>query len=588
VIRKSWPAVLLLAIVVLAAAPAAASETVAPRPSAVTHALDYLHAQQASSGGFGDAAMTPWVVMAISAGGENPTLWKSGGHDPIFGYFQNLNLELAAGSSDTQMNVPAFYAKTILAYVAGGRPDLLGAAGSTRINLITKLLSYQNLGEGWFSPYGSTTNAPFARINTTIWAIIAMRAAGINDAHMANAASWLRAQHHSSGGFASQPGGTPDVDDTAAAIQALHAAGVSASDSVMQDAVHFLRSAQRSDGGFPSYLSDGRTYSESTAWAIQAILAVGENPDTWTKGGATPGSCLRRLQTTAGLFNHRSGVTATPIMTTAEAVIALAGKAFPFGFPTRVYTPSYLPRFTAALVPHAHAVFRHTRTVTFKASYADNAGGTGINAKAVRIVVDGHTRKARITSSGLTVTLSGLANGTHTFTVRIVDRAGNATARAQTFTVSVPGSSGSSGGGGEYTPPPAPEPSTPTPTSTLPTPLPSGSSGVPVPGQSTPGTITGTPITPGTTSPTPVPSGSTIGGAAADGRGASAKAGYLGGALLAMLPIGAAFSYLAHRRQVGMLAGAGRGEVLSGGGTAWSRFKRRLFSIFHFVNFPRR
>ncbi len=79
--------------------------------------------------------------------------------------------------------------------------------------------------------------------------------------------------------------------------------------------------------------------------------------------------------------------------------------------------------------------------------------------------------------------------------------------------------------------------------------------------------MTGAPIA------SPSPSGSP--GAASGGDSGSA-AGFLGGTLLAMLPIGAAISYLALRHREQALSAAGEGKVLSGGGSAWDRLKGAL------------
>jgi hypothetical protein len=130
---------LLLAFVVFAVCAAAA------QASPQTRALDYLHAKQFSSGGFGsgsaaDVQITPWAIMAISAAGEGPqkSQWTRGGKDPI-DYLQGLDLEATAGSSSDVVNRPAFYAKVMLAYIAAGRLDLIWSAGAKGISLPDKL-----------------------------------------------------------------------------------------------------------------------------------------------------------------------------------------------------------------------------------------------------------------------------------------------------------------------------------------------------------------------------------------------------------------------------------------------------------------
>jgi hypothetical protein len=60
------------------------------------------------------------------------------------------------------------------------------------------------------------------------------------------------------------------------------------------------------------------------------------------------------------------------------------------------------------------------------------------------------------------------------------------------------------------------------------------------------------------------------------GEGHIPTAGLLGGALVALIPIGVALSFLMRKRLLARLSGAGRGSVLPGGGSAWQRFRQRL------------
>ena len=184
-----------------------------------------------------------------------------------------------------QSNAPATYAKFILAYVAAGRSDLVSHAGSGSINLRTKLLSYQDLSDGHFSPLDP---GMYAAVNTTTWAVLALKAIGETGSDFTGAVAWLKQQQGADGGFPSEPGDADDVDDTAAAIQALRAGGLGTGSQVVTDALAYLHARQRADGGFPDYPSDGRSYAESTAWVIQALIATGQDPQSWNKGSHTP------------------------------------------------------------------------------------------------------------------------------------------------------------------------------------------------------------------------------------------------------------------------------------------------------------
>ena len=84
-----------------------------------------------------------------------------------------------------------------------------------------------------------------------------------------------------SGGFPWSKGGAPDSNDTAAAIEALRAAGVGGAPSVAPRRA--LRTFQNRDGGFA--LTKGReSDAQSTAWAIQALISAGQKPASRRSG----------------------------------------------------------------------------------------------------------------------------------------------------------------------------------------------------------------------------------------------------------------------------------------------------------------
>jgi hypothetical protein len=583
--KKPWPA-LMLAFVVLALAPLSAGAT-STRPSGVVPALDYLHARQTADGAIGGSALTPWAVLAISAARENPLRWQIGGKDPVLGYLQNLNLDAAALDPATTINPPAYYARAILAFAAAGRKDLIGSAGNPRISLPLKLNAFRDSSDGHYSPdtYGSRSGSS---VTTTLWAILALHAAGGYDGYINDPTTggvpWLRSQQHGDGGFASEPGAAEDIDDTALAIQALRAGATSAASTLaITNAVAYLAAHQRNDGGFGHFADSTHSFAESTAAAIQGLLAAGElpadgsTPAKWTKsGGATPYRCLRRLQLSSGLFQHRAGVTTNAVLTTAEAVIALSHKSFPFTRASTMFTPAWLPHFKS--VSPAQGAHFSSGSVTIKANYTDNSGGTGISTKLTTITVDGVSRTAHasVTSGSLILRRDAYASGTHTFVIKLSDKAGNARTVTRQFTVSgtAPSTTPTStptGGSTMYpssTPPTYTSPTTSPTGSMSPTTYPTYPSGSP--------SVTGLPMSP---SPSASPSASAA-AAPSGGSGNWPSAGaYAGLALLAMLPLGAAMSYWSYRRRLGLLANAGKGRSLGSLGTGWSRFKRRLFGV---------
>jgi type IV secretory pathway VirB2 component (pilin) len=301
----------------------------------VSKALKYLHGRQTKAGGFSvsgssAAEMTPWVMMAIARAGQNPATWKKpGGRTPVQ-YLQSIDLEkLARSQSGSAANVPNFYAKAILGYKAARQPSLVRRAGSKRIDLVAKLLAYQD-SSGKFTT-AADGNGNYASISTTTYAILALKASGRASAQRAKAVAWLRGQAAPSGGFSYMPGGPIDVDSTAAAIQALIAGGVSRGAAVIKDGLGYIKGRQQASGGF-TYAMGGGPNVESSAQAAEAVIAAGQKPggSAWRTGGRSALDYIRSKQASSGLFYHLGTTVATPLLTTAQAIIALQTKTMIF------------------------------------------------------------------------------------------------------------------------------------------------------------------------------------------------------------------------------------------------------------------
>ena len=83
----------------------------------------------------------------------------------------------------------------------------------------------------------------------------------------------LLARQAKNGGWGWGKGVAPDSNDTAAAVEALRAAGVSG--KPIRRALAYLATLHRHDGGF-ALGSTSASDAQSTAWAIQAYLAAGK------------------------------------------------------------------------------------------------------------------------------------------------------------------------------------------------------------------------------------------------------------------------------------------------------------------------
>ena len=115
---------------------------------------------------------------------------------------------------------------------------------------------------------------PGKLVNATIWTILALRQAG-EPAPPALVHGAPRCPAPERRLVVARRRGAPDANDTAAAIQALRAAGVKG--RPIDRGVAFLRRHQNRDGGFELTLGRGSD-TQSTAWAIQALLAAGRSP----------------------------------------------------------------------------------------------------------------------------------------------------------------------------------------------------------------------------------------------------------------------------------------------------------------------
>jgi hypothetical protein len=301
-----------------------AAHSTEARAASLPRALSYLRAHQTKAGGFAGPSQsqvtaTPWCILAIAAAGQSPASWhRHGGQTPLH-YLQSIDLTAAAQQTS---NPATFFAIVVLAYHAAHQNGLISHAGSKRINLIAKLLSYRQ-PSGAFA-FGANT------VNTTAWAIMALKAAGSSSSVRTAAAAWLQRQQSDNGGFSYREGGSPDSDDTAAAIQALRAGGVASSSAVIRRALAYLRSQQLTNGGVASGFGAGAN-AESTAWTIQAVVASGGNPagSSWKRGGHTLTGFLNGMQAPSGLFYHLGTIQSAPLLTTSQAIVALKRRPYP-------------------------------------------------------------------------------------------------------------------------------------------------------------------------------------------------------------------------------------------------------------------
>jgi hypothetical protein len=155
-------------------------------------------------------------------------------------------------------------------------------------------------------------------LNSTYWGVLAERQAQLGVAQP-TIALIERAQARN-GGFPWAFGVAPDNDDTAAAVEALAAAGVRGKS--IARALAYLRARENDDGGFE--LTPGSPSNvQSTAWAIQAFVAAGARPP------ASAFAYLARMQRPDGSLRYSARYATTPLWVSAQALPALARRSFP-------------------------------------------------------------------------------------------------------------------------------------------------------------------------------------------------------------------------------------------------------------------
>jgi energy-coupling factor transport system substrate-specific component len=269
----------------------------------------YLLAAQNADGGFGatpgsssSGLYTGWAALGLAATGHNPQDVARGVHS-VIGYIEaSVHSLRDVGSLE----------RTILAVRASG----LSATSFGSVDLVDALRRHIRAD-------GSVGE----QVNLTSFAVLALRAEGT--APPAATVAWLARQADYDGGFNfATAGGASDVDDTGAALEALAGASGSAG-RARSRAVAYLRRMQNRDGGFPSD-SGAESNAQSTAFAVQGLIAAGVDPTTLHRSGAvSPVQFLVSLTGPDGHVHYSRSTDQTPVWVTAQAAMALAGKPLP-------------------------------------------------------------------------------------------------------------------------------------------------------------------------------------------------------------------------------------------------------------------
>ncbi len=276
---------------------------------AAARAVAYIRAQQQPDGsfaGFG-AGSTADAVYALAAANVNVAEVTQNGNSAI----TYIRSQAQAASQNVGLS-----AKLAIALLLAGQ-----SPSTPEANFIAAI-------EQGFDPQ---TGRYGADVTAHAYAMIALVAAG-EDLEPA-AADALKALQLEDGGWSYD--GTAatgsDTNTTGLVIQALVAAGQRDSDAVRR-AIDYLRAQQNDDAGFPySQASQFGNASDanSTALAIQGLIAAGEDLNAWAKNGTTPTQRLLQFQNASGAFRYQDAAPEDNALATYQAVPAVLGVTLP-------------------------------------------------------------------------------------------------------------------------------------------------------------------------------------------------------------------------------------------------------------------
>lgn len=269
--------------------------SVGTRQSRAERALNFLRGQQSSDGTIGGDMTSAWSAMAFGANYQRADdVVKNG--DSLLSALGRASL---GSATDIERQILAIRA-------AGADPSSFNGR-----DLVSDLKSDFKRGQ-----FGEE-----ALINDDIFGILALLAAGeeASATEIVQAVMGVLKVQESDGSWGS-------VDMTAAAAQALQAYAREGGSVVVDQAVDrardYLKDNQDKYGGWGEN-------SATTAWAIQAIVALGESPGDWQTGsGQTPWQALLRYRNSNGGFGWKSDSDVSSFMT-AYAVPALLGVPWP-------------------------------------------------------------------------------------------------------------------------------------------------------------------------------------------------------------------------------------------------------------------
>jgi PGF-pre-PGF domain-containing protein len=292
-----------------------------PEDEKITNALGYLLSCE-EDGGFDDLRTTNWVVIAIESVGEDLHNWN--GKSPIDYMREHAN------DLENESNPATAHERFVLAVVASGE-DPRNFYG---VNYVEEVKAFYNSSNNQIGEPSFLTD--------DLWGVLALVACNESGIEVNDSVNYIKVHQNTDGGWGWAVGGESSPSETAAAIQALIAAGENLNSTIIQDAIVYLKNNQRDDGGF-SWKAGYNSDVESDSSVIQAIVTCGQNPTKgeWVKNNSNPIEHLLGLQQEDGHFKNDIDYDYTPVWQTTQAIPALLGKPYPIAStPTNIVTVS--------------------------------------------------------------------------------------------------------------------------------------------------------------------------------------------------------------------------------------------------------
>ncbi len=250
--------------------------------------------------------LSPWSYIALAASGES---LPAGSASKLQAFLEGDGA-LAAGETNA-------WSLRVLALLAAGEDT-----SSPKVKEAVEVLRRAQLPSGKFPD--NVKEGGEDLVNSHIWAVLALKAAGASIPDPDGARRWLLAQQHEDGSFYwnARDRKTSDVDSTGMALMALKALGEPENSPAVQRAVSWLQKVQKASGGFEAW---GAENAESCAMAVLGLLAAGVDArgPAFQKPGGDPVAALLRFQLPDGSFTHVAGGGSNE-MATYHGVLALS------------------------------------------------------------------------------------------------------------------------------------------------------------------------------------------------------------------------------------------------------------------------